>query len=97
PAVRMGLRYVTGIREEIALRIESERARRQFDSIADLIARVGPNRREIGAFAAFGLARRDAMWNAAAVERDPKSLLAGAKPRDSEVPLAPMTPIDETM
>ena len=103
PAVRMGLRYVTGLREEIALRIESERARRQFDSIADLTARVGPNRREIdalayaGAFAAFGLARRDAMWNAAAVERDPKSLLAGAQPRDSEVPLASMSPIDETL
>jgi len=103
PAIRMGLRYVTGIREEIALRIESERARRQFDSIADLTARVGPNRREIdalayaGAFAGFGLARRDAMWNAAAVERDPTSLLAGAKPRDGEVPLASMAPIDETL
>ncbi|MGB3552898.1 MAG: error-prone DNA polymerase, partial [Candidatus Binatus sp.] len=103
PAVRMGLRYVTGIREEIALRIESERALRQFDSIADLTARVGPNRREIdalayaGAFAAFGLARRDAMWNAAAVERDPNSLLAGAKPRDGEVPLASMAPIEETL
>ena len=103
PAMRMGLRYVTGLREEVGLRIESERARRQFDSIADLTARVGPNRREIdalayaGAFAAFGLARRDAMWNAAAVERDPKSLLAGVKPRDSEVPLASMAPIDETL
>jgi len=103
PAIRMGLRYVTGIREEIALRIESERARRQFDSIADLTARVGPNRREIdalayaGAFGAFGLTRRDAMWNAAAVERDPGSLLAGAPPRDGEVPLASMAPIDETL
>jgi error-prone DNA polymerase len=103
PAMRMGLRYVTGLREEVGLRIESERARRQFDSIADLTARVGPNRREIdalayaGAFASFGLARRDAMWNAAAVERDPASLLAGVKPRDGEVPLASMTPIDETL
>ena len=103
PAMRMGLRYVTGLREEVGLRIESERARRQFDSIADLTARVGPNRREIdalayaGAFAAFGLARRDAMWNAAAVERDPASLLAGVKPRDGEVPLATMSPIDETL
>ncbi len=103
PAMRMGLRYVTGLREEVGLRIESERARRQFDSIADLTARVGPNRREIdalayaGAFASFGLERRDAMWNAAAVERDPKSLLAGAKPRDGEVPLATMAPIDETL
>ncbi|HEY6299434.1 MAG TPA: error-prone DNA polymerase [Candidatus Binatus sp.] len=103
PAARMGLRYVTGLREEVGLRIESERARRQFDSIADLTARVGPNRRELdalayaGAFAAFGLARRDAMWNAAAVERDPKSLLAGTKPRDSGAPLASMSPIDETL
>ena len=103
PAMRMGLRYVTGLREEVGLRIESERARRQFDSIADLTARVGPNRREIdalayaGAFASFGLARRDAMWNASAVERDPASLLAGVKPRDGEVPLASMTPIDETL
>jgi error-prone DNA polymerase len=103
PATRMGLRYVTDLREEIGLRIESERARRQFDSIADLTARVGPNRREIdalayaGAFAAFALARRDAMWNAAAVERDPTSLLAGAKPRDGEVPLTSMSPIDETL
>ena len=37
------------------------------------------------------------MWNAAAVERDPKSLLAGARPRDGEVPLASMAPIDETL
>ncbi|HLX05299.1 MAG TPA: error-prone DNA polymerase, partial [Candidatus Binatus sp.] len=103
PAMRMGLRYVTGLREEVGLRIESERARRQFDSIADLTARVGPNRREIdalayaGAFASFGMARRDAMWNAAAVERDPASLLAGVKPRDGEAPLESMTPIDETL
>jgi error-prone DNA polymerase len=103
PATRMGLRYVTGLREEVGLRIESERARHQFDSIADLTSRVGPNRREIdalayaGAFSAFGLTRRDAMWNAAAVERDPKSLLASAKPRDSELPLEQMSPIDETL
>ncbi len=103
PAMRMGLRYVTGLREEVGVRIESERARRQFDSIADVTARVGPNRREIdalayaGAFASFGLARRDAMWNAAAVERDPASLLAGVRPRETEAPLASMSPIDETL
>ena len=102
-AMRMGMRYVTGLREEVGLRIEGERARRAFDSIADLTARVGPNRREIdalayaGAFASFGLARRDAMWNAAAVERDPTSLLAGVKPRQAEAPLAKMSPMDETL
>jgi len=102
-AMRMGLRYVTGLREEIGLRIETERTRRRFDSIADLTARVGPNRREIdalayaGAFANFGLTRRDAMWNAAAVERDPNSLLAGVKPRPGKAPLATMSRMDETL
>jgi len=102
-AMRMGLRYVTGLREEIGLRIETERARARFDSIADLTARVGPNRREIdalayaGAFANFGLTRRDAMWNAAAVERDPDSLLAGVKPRPGDAPLATMSRMDETL
>ncbi|MDO8433921.1 MAG: error-prone DNA polymerase [Candidatus Binatus sp.] len=102
-AMRMGLRYINGLREEIGLRIESERARRPFDSIADLTARVGPNRREIdalayaGAFASFGLTRRDAMWNAAAVERDPKSLLAGVKPKSAPVPLSTMSALEETL
>jgi error-prone DNA polymerase len=102
-AMRMGLRYITGLREEIGRRIESERMRRPFDSIADLTARVGPNRREIdalayaGAFASFGLTRRDAMWNAAAVERDPKSLLAGVKPKPAQAPLPEMSELEQTL
>jgi error-prone DNA polymerase len=102
-AMRMGLRYINGLREEIGLRIESERTRSAFDSIADLTARVGPNRREIdalayaGAFASFGLTRRDAMWNAAAVERDPKSLLAGVKPKPVQAPLPEMSELEETL
>ncbi|HVA80816.1 MAG TPA: error-prone DNA polymerase, partial [Candidatus Binataceae bacterium] len=100
--VRMGLRYVTGLREETGRRAEGERARRPFESIADFTARVGPNRRELdalayaGAFAAFGMTRRDAMWNAAAVERDPKSLLAGAGPHSAPAPLPKMSPLEET-
>ncbi len=104
--IRMGLRYVAGLREETGRRAERERARRPFDSIADFTARVGPNRRELdalayaGAFAAFGMTRRDAMWNAAAVERDPKSLLAGASPRRAPgpppAPLPKMSPLEET-
>src|SRR5260370_36204267 len=50
-----------------------------------------------GAFANFGLTRRDAMWNAAAVDRDPDSLLAGVKPRPGAAPLATMSPMDETL
>jgi len=101
-AFRMGLKYVTGMREEIGRRIESERARRQFDSIADFTARVGPSRRELdrlayaGAFAAFDPSRRGAMWNAAAVERDPNSILAGVKPKATTAPLPAMLPIEES-
>ncbi|MGC1676477.1 MAG: error-prone DNA polymerase [Candidatus Binataceae bacterium] len=101
--LRMGLRYVTGLREETGRRAERERARRPFDSIADFTARVGPNRRELdalayaGAFAAFGLTRRDALWNAAAVERDPSSLLTRARPRAVKAPLPEMMPIEQTL
>ena len=86
PAVRLGLKYVNGLREETGLRAESERRRNPFRSIADFTARVAPNKRELaaiaysGAFAAFGMTRREALWQAAAVERDPDSLLAGAEP-----------------
>jgi len=100
-ALRMGLKYFAGMREEIGRRIERERAHRQFESIADFTARVGPSRRELdalayaGVFAAFGHTRRDAMWNAAAVERDRTSILAGVKPRPAPAPLPAMLPIEE--
>jgi len=101
-ALRLGLRYITGLRDQTAHAIERERAIRPFRSIADFSARVGPNRREIdvlanaGAFSAFDLERRDALWQVAAVERDPNSLLAGAEPAPGAAPLPAMTPIEET-
>jgi error-prone DNA polymerase len=70
--------------------------------MADFTARVGLNRGELdrlayaGAFAAFGHSRREALWQAAAVERDPKSLLAGVTPPSASAPLPAMLPIDET-
>jgi error-prone DNA polymerase len=102
-AVRMGLRYVAGVRREVGERIERERARRPFSSIADFTARASPNRRELdalayaGVFASFGMTRRDALWNAAAVERDPASLLAGAPVRYSRSRLPAMSALEETM
>ena len=102
-ALRLGLRYVTGLREEVGQRIEAARYARAFDSIADVAARAAPNRRELdalayaGAFAEFGNTRRDAMWNAAAVERDPHSLLTRARPRRSQSNLPAMAPLDETL
>jgi error-prone DNA polymerase len=103
PAVRLGLKYINGLREETGLRAESERRRSPFRSIADFTARVAPNKRELaaiaysGAFAAFGLTRREALWQAAAVERDPNSLLAGSKPSLSTAALEkPPPPLFDT-
>jgi error-prone DNA polymerase len=103
PAVRLGLRFVKGMREETGRRAEHERARAPFVSAADFAARAGPHRRELdalayaGAFAGFGLTRREALWQAAAVERDSASLLAGASPRQSPTPLPRMETEEETL
>jgi error-prone DNA polymerase len=114
-ALRLGLRYINGLREETGLRIEAERRRGPFKSLADLAARVAPNKREIealawaGAFAGFGHTRREALWQAAAVERDPTSLLAGVEPSSdhdhgksgskhgSHSGLPAITPLEDTM
>jgi error-prone DNA polymerase len=101
-ALRMGLKYVMGLREETGLRIERERCVQPFSSIADLVRRVAHNRRELdtlayaGALSAFGKTRRESLWQASAVERDPGSLFAGVDPRPSQSRLPAMTPMEET-
>jgi error-prone DNA polymerase len=100
--LRLGLKYVAGLRAETGARIERERKLRPFASIADFTARAAPNRRELdalayaGAFAAFGMSRRAALWQAAAVERDPRGLFAGVEPAAGAVPLAGMDAMSET-
>jgi len=104
-ALRLGLKYVSGLRQEVGLRIERERAARPFSSVADFAARTGPNRRELDALAyagalgalGRGLERREAQWQAAAVELDRKSLLAGVEPSLSAANLPRMTPLRETL
>jgi error-prone DNA polymerase len=67
-ALRLGLRYVTGLRQQGGERIASERARRPFDSLQDLVDRALLHRdelqtlAEVGALNAFGLTRRSALW-----------------------------------
>jgi error-prone DNA polymerase len=98
-ALRLGLRYVLGLRREAAERLV---AARPFASVA-AAAQAGRLRQNeldalahAGAFAALGLARRDALWQAAAAERDPQSLLARVRPPDAAAPLPAMTPFEET-
>jgi len=70
-ALRMGLRYVKGMREEVGRRIVALRQNRAFSSLADFVSRAGMagvDRRtqsalaEAGAFGAMADSRREALW-----------------------------------
>jgi error-prone DNA polymerase len=85
-AVRLGLRYVKGLRQEIALKIVEERAIRNFLSIEDLKLRVTAIQKselavlaEIGALNFIGekkhaIHRRDALWQIERTARRPGPL-----------------------
>jgi error-prone DNA polymerase len=80
-SIRLGLRYVAGLREEAGRRIEAARPAMRFASMDDLIARAGLRRdelqtfAEIGALASFGGDRRTALWQAARAIRPAGPLL----------------------
>jgi error-prone DNA polymerase len=104
--VRLGLRFVHGLREDAARRIEAARADRPFEHVADLAKRAELARHdlltlaELGALAsldATSRSRRSALWQVAALDRDPRSMFAGAAPAESEAPLPPMHPLEETL
>ncbi|MFO0688763.1 MAG: hypothetical protein U0900_08645 [Myxococcota bacterium] len=118
PAVRIGLDSVGGLGRRTAVRLVAERARRAFDDLGDFVRRVGPDRDELEALALLGALaglrgatgeRRGALWQVAALERDPRSLFAGraiARPAvdaddgDAEVersPLRPLSPLEATL
>ncbi|HET7875388.1 MAG TPA: OB-fold nucleic acid binding domain-containing protein [Methylomirabilota bacterium] len=97
-AVRLGLRYVRGLREEAGGRLEAERRQAPFVSVADLVRRTGLHRDELGQLARLGALgslepeRRAALW---AAERAgcPAGALYEALPDPPELsPLPAMTP-----
>jgi error-prone DNA polymerase len=104
--IRLGLKYVAGLHEEVGRRLESQRAARPFSSLADLQTRVMPNPSEmatlaeIGALGAIGGTgtgtgtRRQALWQVQALERS-GALFGRVSPSDQS-PLAEMTPAEET-
>jgi len=105
-AVRVGLRYVGGLREEAGRAIAAERGRRPFRHLGDLARRVALRRAEWDALAELGAlagldpatrTRRSALWQVAALERDRGSLFAGLRPEGDPSPLAEMTPAEETL
>ncbi|MCZ7620295.1 MAG: PHP domain-containing protein [Myxococcota bacterium] len=88
-AVRLPLRFVRGLREESARRLEQARAERAFAHVADLAQRAALAREELLALAELGAlasidpaarTRRAALWQVSALEQDPRSLFAGTPP-----------------
>ena len=112
PAVRIGLDSVAGLNRKTAERIVMKREHDAFEDLGDLVRRVGLDRDELDALAELGAlaglrdapnARRSALWQIAALERNPRSLFAGraiarsTSLDSSESPLPPMTEIEETL
>ena len=103
-AVRLGLRHVRGLREEAARALEAQRRQGgPFLSTGDLLRRVSLRRNEletlaeIGALPGGGDARRAALWQVAALERDRSSLFAGAGAGGAELPVPELTPLERTL
>lgn len=96
-AVRLGLRYVRGLRQDVALQIVQERIARPFSSIDDLKLRVPSiHKSELAALASVGALnfisgqagfhRRDALWQVERAARPAGPLLekVSAEPQAPE-------------
>jgi error-prone DNA polymerase len=100
-AVRLGMRFVKGLREETGSRIEAEQTAAAFRSVDDLAARARLRPDELdklayaGALSGFGRTRREALWQVAKVARKAGRLFED-EPTDDPSPLPEMTPIEET-
>jgi error-prone DNA polymerase len=95
PALRLGLRIISGLGEAAGKRVEQARRARPFGGVEDLVARAGLDRRALdavaraGALTGFGLGRREALWKTRAPRED--DLLAGIDFREEAPALSPMS------
>ena len=91
-AIRLGLREVAGFREDVAVRIASERTRNAFIDVEDLCARAGLDSRhqallaDAGALKGLAGHRHRARWAVEGVEKQ-LPLFGGHPVRDDPVSL----------
>ncbi|MDX1502362.1 MAG: error-prone DNA polymerase [Thermoanaerobaculia bacterium] len=101
--VRLGLRYLRGLRRETGEKIEAEQERAPFRDPEDLARRCALREDELtrlaecGALAPLGLSRRAALWQVAWVAKPAGPLLGGGSGRRRPSPLPEMTPFEETV
>ncbi|HEX4961248.1 MAG TPA: error-prone DNA polymerase [Thermoanaerobaculia bacterium] len=101
-AIRLGFRFVRGLRNRAGAIIEAEQAKAPFASAEDLVQRCELHEDELqvlaasGALACFGLTRRAALWQVARLGRPAGPLLDRLTDPEPS-PLPEMTPAEETM
>ena len=99
-AIRLGFRFVRGLRGRAALSIEAEAARAPFADAGDLVRRCDLHENElqalasVGALSSLGLTRRAALWQVARLGR-PAGPLLDRLPDPEPSPLPEMTPVEE--
>jgi error-prone DNA polymerase len=100
-AIRLGLRFVRGLRSNSSLAIEQEQKAAPFASLDDFVTRCSPSAADleilasVGALSCFGLSRRGALWQAARLGRPAGPLLAALSETEPS-PLPEMTQAEET-
>jgi error-prone DNA polymerase len=105
PSVRLGLRFVRGLREAGGERLLRARRERPFRDVADLAARAGlqrsemSNLAELGALAGLGRggSRRSVLWQVIGLPPPEERLFAGREPPDSKADPRAMSPLEETL
>ncbi len=102
PAVRLGLRMVSGLRQEVAQRIAQERAHAPFASTADLAHRCGLDASDLKALAsadalrALSGHRRQQVWDASALHAVP-ALFRGVPVMEDALALPAALEVEEVV
>ncbi|HSG41215.1 MAG TPA: error-prone DNA polymerase [Thermoanaerobaculia bacterium] len=100
-AIRLGFKFVRGLRRRAASSIELEAAKAPFIDAEDLVRRCDlhedelQNLASVGALATFGLSRRAALWQVARLGK-PAGPLLDRLPDPEPSPLPEMTAFEET-
>jgi error-prone DNA polymerase len=96
-AVRLGLRYVKGLRQSAGERIAAERRRQAFATLDEFAERAALQSdelqalAEVGALNAFGLTRRSALWQVQRAGRPRGPLFRGCSDPVAPSPLPEMS------
>ncbi|HQQ79007.1 MAG TPA: error-prone DNA polymerase, partial [Thermoanaerobaculia bacterium] len=102
--LRLGMRFIKGLKEATGRAIEEERKKRSFEDVSDLQRRCSLRTDEItrlayaGALSSLGISRRTALWQVAEVSR-PLGTLYEDLPLSSSSqnsPLPEMSAVEET-